>query len=89
MFQLLYGVKHVALSDEDGPSFNKLKVWIEQKADSPTSKGIPVAWLSEMGRWSFLSLDYSRNISSSWISSLTAFRLELKEIGSLGVQLAN
>lgn len=54
-----------------GPEQNK-------RADPPLSKKeLLPAWLLEPGHWSFLPLDLNWNISSSWVSGLLAFRLEL------------
>lgn len=59
-------------------SSKHLKTWIEQKGKPFVSKKephLPTALRVDIGL--FPSLDLNWNISSSWVSSLTAFRLEL------------
>lgn len=68
-------------------SCNQLKAWTEQKGRCSCCWGVPPpAWL----RQSFLSLDSSWNIGSSWVLNFSAFELErtrLAHVQALGIKL--
>ena len=63
----------------EGPPSNRLRVWIEQKADTPPIKRefFPSEGLQNRTLALCCLLDWKWNISSSWTSGLSAFRMKL------------